>query len=239
MCATSTTATVAPVSRMRRGCTGSLCSRAVRLSPACYNAAGAVFIWLSCTRGFPAYSHSPSCPLAASGGATCQTQGGFVCCTSGTTCQAVPGTGYSACAVPCNTAVSFNGRQGDFTYTVNIGVGNSFVFQYDARDYPDRFTVKTPSGQVLFNIQAGNPGNPSPSCTCSLCTGVTEPNGQVSLVPPLGVSQVIVVVNGQCSGTVWSFQVGCATTSNPLARTASVSALAPMPELPEEPFLLD
>ena len=167
-----------------------------------------------------------------------------MCCTSGTTCQAVPGTGYSACAVPCNTAVSFNGRQGDFTYTVNIGVGNSFVFQYDARDYPDRFTVKTPGGQVLFNIQAGDPSIlpviKSPSCTCSLCANdQTFPNGQVSLVPPLGVSQVIVVVNGQCSGTVWSFQVGCATTSNPLARTASVSALAPMPELPEEPFLLE
>lgn len=169
----------------------------------------------------------------------CQTQGGLVCCTSGTTCQAVPGTGFSTCVATCITAVSRNGGEGDFTATVNIGVGNSFVFQYDARDYPDRFTVKTPSGQVLFNIQAGNPGNPSPSCTCSLCTGVTEPNGQVSLVPPLGVSQVIVVVNGQCSGTVWSFRVGCATTSNPLARTASVSALAPMPELPEEPFLLE
>ena len=55
-CATSTTEIVAPVSRMRRGCTGRLSSRAVLLSQAYCTAARAVFIWLSLLARLP-------CPL--------------------------------------------------------------------------------------------------------------------------------------------------------------------------------
>lgn len=107
--------------------------------------------------------------------------------------------------------MSESGGSGTKTFTVDIGSGNYFLFEYNAYSMPDRFTVKTPAGAVLFLVKAGDSG-----CSCAECQQDTQPTlagaGQKE-IPTKGNTQVIVTVNGYCDSTQWDFTVGCAYIS--------------------------
>jgi len=109
--------------------------------------------------------------------------------------------------IPCGAPVTYAGVRGTRTYLIDVGNQlPTFNFSYDAYSMPDRFTVSTQGGVQLFTILGGTDS----TCTCSECTGPGMGNGRVSISRPTGVTQVVVTVNGYCSGTEWEFTVSCA-----------------------------
>lgn len=139
------------------------------------------------------------------------------CGACGKVCPSTQQCLNGACAeqpVACGSTLNYNGVEGDYTFSVAIGnAGDKFDFTYDAKRYPDRMTVTTPDGTVLFTGLFGTPsvgGKDSVDCTCNACKGVVSPNGVTTLTRPAGVTTVLVIVNGYCKDTVWSFKVGCA-----------------------------
>jgi hypothetical protein len=138
------------------------------------------------------------------------------CGYCGNVCRTTQSCMAGVCAeeqAVCGKAKSYNGAEGNFTYSIPIGNnGTTFNFTMTAYSIPDRFSVFVPNGTMIFSrpSEAKRTSPTKSGCICTACGGTTTLDGTETLPRPPGVSTVRVLVNGYCAGTQWQFTVGCA-----------------------------